>query len=674
MAKVRWGLISTGSISRTFARGVQKSSTGQLAAVASRTAESAQTFCEKFPECRPFSSYQEMLNADGIDAVYIATPHPQHAEWAIKALRAGKHVLCEKPVGMNHAEAMGIYAAAEEAGLFAMEAFMYRCHPQTDKLVDLVEAGEIGDVCLIETKFGFAAPFNAEHRLFSNELGGGGILDIGCYPVSVARLIAGRAVGKAYDNPVTVSGLANLGQTGVDEHAVGLLNFESGITAQVSAAIAAPLGVGVTVTGTKGRLRVASPWHAAGHEGGTTTVDIMRLPDGGLEGKWEPIEVTDDRPLYAIEADRVGEAILAGRTQSDAMSWDDSMGNMQTLDRWREAVGLRYEAEKPTAFLPTLTKEPLKLRSESSMLYGTLAGIDKNISRLAMGCDNQMTLPHATVMFDAFFENGGTLFDTAHIYENGVMERLLGQWMKNRNSREDVVVLSKGAHTPWCTPDHMRKQLQESLDRLQTDYVDIYLLHRDNEKVPVGEFVDVLNEHAAKGMIKVFGASNWGIERLSEALSYAQKTNQQSFQVLSNNFSLARMVEPIWSGCISASTPEFKNWITENSLTLMAWSSQARGFFTERGDPDNPELERDVGGWVSQDNFERRRRAMKLASEMNVEPVQIALAYVLSQPLGPYALIGPRTLREMRSSLGALSISLSSQQIAWLNLEADQPT
>ncbi len=671
MNKVRWGLISTGNISRAFAAGVVASKTGELSAVASRSEDQAKKFKEKFSACKPFSSYQSMLEDDEVDAVYIATPHPSHAEWAVKAARAGKHVLCEKPVAMNHAEAMGTYAAAEKADVFAMEAFMYRCHPLTEKLVELVKEGIIGDVRTIEARFGFAAPFDPDHRLFSNALGGGGILDIGCYPVSAARLIAGAAQGNAYAEPVRVHAAAHIGTTGVDEHTFGILEFEDDILAHVSAATRVPLGVGLTVTGTKGRLHVPSPWHASGMKGGSTHIDVVKLPDGGLDGTPDRIEVVDPRPLYTIEADHVGEAILAGKRQASAMNWEDSLGNMRALDLWRQAVGLTYEAERSA--IPTLTGDPLTVDGRNNMKYGKIDGLEKRLSRLVMGCDNQTTLPHATVMFDDFFENGGTLFDTAHIYERGLMERLLGQWIQNRDIRDDVAIIGKGAHTPWCTPDHASRQLRESLDRLQTDYVDIYMLHRDNPDIPVSEFIDVLNDHVALGQIRIFGASNWTMDRLVQAMDYASQTGKQSFQVVSNNFSLARMVEPIWPGCESASEPAFKNWISQEKLSLMAWSSQARGFFTDRGDPSNPNLNEDLQGWVADDNFERRRRAIELANNLNVEPVQIALAYVLDQPFAPYALIGPRTLNEAHSSFGALSITLSPNQIAWLNLESDQP-
>ena len=154
-----------------------------------------------------------MLADPDIDAIYIATPHPFHAEWAIKAAEAGKHVLCEKPMALTAFEADAMIHAARKAGTFLGEAFMYRLHPQTERLVELVRTGAIGEVRMIKSSFGFAMPgFQPEHRLFANDLAGGGILDVGGYPVSMARLIAGAAAGKPFAEPDKVAGTAHLGR------------------------------------------------------------------------------------------------------------------------------------------------------------------------------------------------------------------------------------------------------------------------------------------------------------------------------------------------------------------------------------------------------------------------------------------------------------------------------
>jgi aryl-alcohol dehydrogenase-like predicted oxidoreductase len=304
------------------------------------------------------------------------------------------------------------------------------------------------------------------------------------------------------------------------------------------------------------------------------------------------------------------------------------------------------------------------------MKYGRIPHLDKEVSRLVMGVDNQKTLSHATVMFDDFFERGGNMFDTAHIYGGGLHERILGQWIKLRSVRDRVAVIVKGAHTPFCTPRDLNKQFLVSLERLQTDRADIYMLHRDNTDVPVGEFVDVLNEHVKAGRIKAFGGSNWTLARVDEANAYAKERGLQGFSVVSNNFSLARMVDPVWAGCIAASDAQSRAWFERTQTPLLPWSSQARGFFLEgNASPQKTDDKELVRCWYSEDNFERLKRATELAEKKNVRPINIALAYVLNQPFPTFALIGPRMLSETRTSLPGLDVQLTAEEVRWLNLE-----
>ena len=312
-------------------------------------------------------------------------------------------------------------------------------------------------------------------------------------------------------------------------------------------------------------------------------------------------------------------------------------------------------------------------------------GIEKPVSKLVMGCDNQPTPKHAAVMFDNYFEYAGNTFDTAHIYGGGRMESLLGAWMANRGVREEVVVIGKGAHTPANFPEHVSRQLDVSLERLQTDYVDVYFLHRDNAEVGVDEWLDVLNAEQRRGRIRAFGASNWPLQRVQEANATAAKQGLSPFAAVSNNFSLARMVDPVWRGCVAASTPDWRAWLKAEQMPLFPWSSQARGFFTPRFDavrqgadsqvatgfgnqPSDDELRR---CWFAEDNFRRRERAVELAGRRGVSPIAVALAYVLNQPFPCFALIGPRTLAETRGSLQALQVELSEAERHWLNLDAD---
>jgi predicted dehydrogenase/aryl-alcohol dehydrogenase-like predicted oxidoreductase len=664
-SQVAWGIIGTGNIAHAFAQALVKSRTGQLVAVGSRTQASADAFAKEFGSIRAHANYEALLADPTVQAVYISTPHPTHAEWCIRAARAGKHILCEKPITLNHGEAMVVAEAAREHGVFLMEAFMYRCHPQTARLVELIRSGAIGQVGTIHATFSFRGQFNAEGRHFKNELGGGGILDIGCYVTSIARLVAGAALGQPFANPDKLTGFAHLHpETGTDMYAIAMAQFPGGILAQLACGVGLTQDTGLRVFGTEGSLHLASPY-AMSKEGGATTIHLTRAGSA----KPEEIVIETKDYLYALEADAVGDALAQGLLESPHMSVADTLGNMLALDAWRASAGFLYESEKPAFSFPTVSRDPLRKRPDAPMIYAPIPGVEIPVSRLVFGCDNQLSMPHASAVFDDFFQRGGNAFDTAYQYGNGLQERLLGRWIARRGIRSQVVVTVKGAHTPFCTPDYLDQQLRESLDRLQIDCADIYLMHRDNLKIPVGEFVDMLNAHHRAGRIKAFGGSNWTLARLQEAEAYAAKKGLQKFTCVSNNFSLARMVSPVWTDCISANDPAFKKWMTESGTALLSWSSQARGFFTDRAHPDkkdDPELTR---CWYSDDNFQRRERAVELARKKGVEPINIALAYVLCQPFPTFALVGPRVISEMVSTLRGLSVALTPEELKWLNLE-----
>ena len=663
-SKLKWGILGAGRIARTFAQGLAHSRTGELLAVGSRTQAKADEFGREMKAPRCHGSYEALLADPDVQAVYIATPHPMHAEWAIKTAEARKHILCEKPLTINHAEAMAVVEAARRSDVFLMEAFMYRCHPQTARLVELVRQKAIGDVRVIQATFSFHAGFNPESRLLNNALGGGGILDVGCYATSVARLIAGAALGLDFAEPLEVKGVGHLGSTGVDEYAAAVLRFPGAIIAQVATGVQLQQESVVRVFGSNGHILVPSPFVPA-REGGALKIIVHK------RGEKVPQEITVETQdwLYGLEADTVAQFLE--KRQAPCMSWEDTLGNMQTLDLWRESIGFLYDSEKFDAPHPTVHRRPLARRPGQRMQYGKVPGVGKPISRLVMGVDNQKQMAHTAVMFDDYFEQGGNSFDSAYGYGGGMCEKVLGQWVKLRGLREQVVILDKGAHTPLCNPTDLTRQLLESLERLQTDYLDIYMMHRDNEEIPVGEFVDVLNEHLRAGRIRCFGGSNWSIQRIEAGNAYAKKKGLTGFAAVSNNFSLARMVDPVWRGCIHASDAASRAWFTRTQMPLMPWSSQARGFFV-RADPADKSDSSLVRCWYSEDNFRRLARARELAARRGVQPIVIALAYVLCQPFPTLPLIGPRTLAETRVSMQALDVKLSPEELRWLNLEERQ--
>ena len=664
--KIQWGLLATGAIAKAFARGVKQSETGELAAVGSRTAEKAEAFGTEFGVPRRHGSYEALLADPGIQAVYISTPHPQHVEWAIKAAEAGKHVLVEKPIGINQYEAQAMMEAATANRVFLMEAYMYRCHPQTARFVELLRERVIGDVSVIQATFSFHAGFNPDSRLWSNALAGGGILDVGGYTTSIARLIAGAVRGLPFADPVAVTGAGHLHpQTGVDVWAVGTLKFEGGILATIATGIGTSQENVVRVFGSEGSILLPNPYLTARE--GAMPGEIVVLRRGEPPRK---IAVESTVTSYAHEADAVGRAIRAGQTEAAPMPWADTLGNLRTQDTWRAAIGLTYEAEKPAAVTSvTLAKRPLRVRAERPIPKGIIAPLDKPVARLIMGVDNQTVMPHVEAVFDDYFERGGNAFDTAHIYGQ-LKSVLLGRWVAARGIREQVVIIAKGAHTPNCTPVGLRDQLAEQLGWFGTDYADLYLMHRDNPEIPVGEFIEALNEQLRAGRIRAFGGSNWSLERVRKANAYAKRKGLQGFSMVSNNLSLAEMVNPVWPGCIHVHDVESRRWLKKTQLVLLPWSSQARGFFVpSRAHPDKREDASLVKSWYSADNFQRQARAVELAARHGVEPINIALAWVLGQPFPTYPLIGPRTIAETRSCVKALDVQLTRKEMAYLNLE-----
>ncbi|MEO1250197.1 MAG: aldo/keto reductase, partial [Pseudomonadota bacterium] len=270
-----------------------------------------------------------------------------------------------------------------------------------------------------------------------------------------------------------------------------------------------------------------------------------------------------------------------------------------------------------------------------------------------------------------FFERGGNLLDTAHIYGSGRTERILGDWMASRGVREECMIIGKGVHSPLCYPDQIGKQLAETLDRLQTSHVDVYFMHRDNADVPIGEFVDALDAEVQAGRIRgPVGGSNWTRERFDAANTYAEANGKTKLGALSNNFSLAEMINPIWAGCVAASDDDWKAWLKQNNVPNFAWSSQGRGFFTPAAGRDKFDNEEIVRCWYSERNFGRRDRALEYAERIGRSPIHVALAYVLAQPFPVVPLIGPRRLVELEDSLSALDIKISPDDIRWLETGA----
>jgi aryl-alcohol dehydrogenase-like predicted oxidoreductase len=289
---------------------------------------------------------------------------------------------------------------------------------------------------------------------------------------------------------------------------------------------------------------------------------------------------------------------------------------------------------------------------------------------LILGCDNKDTWEEGAPVWDRWLERGGNAFDTAYVYGGGKHEAALGAWIARRGVAGQVAVVVKGAHTPHCTPEAIGQQLAESLERLGPECAPIYIMHRDNPDVPVGEFVDALNAERARGRIGVFGGSNWSVARFVAAQAYAKARGLEPLSILNNNLSLAVMERPVWPGCVTSNTPETLTFLRQTGTIHFSWSAQARGYFLPPELRNRlPEDTRPETCFGSEANAERRRRAQELAGKRGVSANAVALAWVLAQPFPSYAVFGPRTPEEVDGSLVATRVNLSAAELAWLNLE-----
>ena len=531
---VRWGIIGAGGIAKAFLYGLDSTDTGTLVAIGSRNPDKPSLKTD-FPGARIHDGYQALLDDPEVEAVYIATPHPYHAEWAIKAAEAGKHALVEKPMGLTAFQAEAMFDAAQKHGTFMGEAFMYRHHPHTQIVIDLVKSGVVGEVRMIKSNFGFALPkFVPEHRLFANDLAGGGIIDIGGYPVSMSRLIAGVAAGKSFLDPVKTLGVAHLGTQGTDEWASAVLKFDNEIIAEVSCSIMLKQDNLLRIVGTEGRIEVQDFLFAGGEPGGITT-KTGKFHVILNSGETKPYGGKKAKPLYTYEIVSTAAAIRAGKQEFDppGMTWADTLGNLRVLDKWRADIGLEYNIEKaPKRGAVTIRGEKLRAPTAGGIGKRQINGMRQPTSVVAMGFEYFPRFAGAAMLLDRFYECGGNLFDTAWVYGAGSTEKFFGDWARSRGvKRGSYVLIGKGAHSPLCYPDQIGKQLAQSLDRLQTDHVDIYFMHRDNTEVPVGEFVDALNVEVKAGHIKdLFGGSELDASAHGRRHSLCQQERSRDFQ------------------------------------------------------------------------------------------------------------------------------------------------
>jgi predicted dehydrogenase len=323
---LRWGILSTGRIAAAFADSLRGAPGAQIVAVGSRGADSAAEFAARYEIPRAHASYEALAADPDVQAVYIGTPHPLHAENALLCLQAGKHVLLEKPFTLNSIEAERIVAEARARRLFLMEAMWTRFLPAPSHARQLVRDGAIGEPWFVSADLGFRAAYDPQGRLFNPALGGGALLDIGCYVVSLASWFFGA--------PDQTACAAKMALTGVDESAVIQLGYPGGQLAALAVSIGVRTPADAVISGTEGMLRIHSRFHHP-----------TKLTLTPAEGDERVLTMPYERGGLQYQALEVARCVAEGQTESATMPLDESVQIMRTLDALRAEIGLRYPGE-----------------------------------------------------------------------------------------------------------------------------------------------------------------------------------------------------------------------------------------------------------------------------------------------------------------------------------------
>ena len=337
-----------------------------------------------------------------------------------------------------------------------------------------------------------------------------------------------------------------------------------------------------------------------------------------------------------------------------------------------------------------MAKETLRVSSlyRGNMRYGEIPGLNKLVARVVQGgtmIGGDLDEVKSFALLDQVYELGCNTIDTAHVYSSGDSERVIGQWMQARGLRDRIVIITKGAaHSEdrrRMTPFDIASDLHDSLARLKTDYIDLYLLHRDDPDIPVEPIIDTLNEHQQAGRIHAFGTSNWSYQRIEVANAYAQANGLEPFVASSPQFSLADSLDEPWPLCLSISGSAgsaAREWYAGTQMPLLIWSPLAGGFFSGRFRRDNLHMfgerewdEMAMRTYANEANFQRLDRASILAEEKGLTAAQIALAYVMNHPMNLFALVGPHSGEKFKADIEATEVQLTIEEMDWLDLRTD---
>lgn len=333
-SKVRFGVIGTGGIAGDFCEALRESATCDVVSALGSSAEKSALFATRFRLPRAAATLTELLSDDAVDVVYVATPHPLHEAQALACIEMGKHVLCEKPLTIDAASTERVLEAARQRKVFLLEGYMYRCHPLLGALLERVKRGDIGELRHIKADFGFRVERDPTGRLFDLKLGGGGILDVGGYCMSFARLLAGVVSGQPFAEPTRLQAVGYRGPTGADELTTAVVTFASGLSATLTCAVHHRVGTEAVLYGELGQIVLPDPWIPQGQRQSLETSFTVKR-EGHSD---ELVSIRTERPTYALQAELVATSLQNLEAPWPAMSWADTLGNMRALDAWRACI------------------------------------------------------------------------------------------------------------------------------------------------------------------------------------------------------------------------------------------------------------------------------------------------------------------------------------------------
>lgn len=322
--KINWGIIGAGRIAQTFADDLKLSPNAVLRAIASRNSEKAQSFAQKNDIAQFYDSYQALAKDPDIDVIYIATPHPLHYENTLLCIENGKHVLCEKPMGMNASQVKRMTDEAKAHELFLMEAMWTRFIPATEKLIAVLDSGVIGNPLFLHADFGFKSTPDPNGRLFNKKLGGGSLLDIGIYPIFLSLLLWGK--------PNTIRALARMTETGVDSYCSMVFDHNNAAKSMLESTFEANTPVEAIIYGEKGTLKLHRRWHHA------TMLSVLKT-----DGQNEEIHLPYKGSGYIFEIEEVNRCLQNGIKESNKMPHRMSLDLIETIDRVKAEIGLAYD-------------------------------------------------------------------------------------------------------------------------------------------------------------------------------------------------------------------------------------------------------------------------------------------------------------------------------------------